>query len=66
MEYEYHIEHLDIHTRREGISLNEDYEGIIANFSNDGWRFVQLVNFSELCPNERRMDLIFERIKKRK
>lgn len=65
MVHEYQIISIELHHGREGISLAEDYEQLIARYAEEGWRFVQLVNFSELSPSERRIDLIFEREKKR-
>lgn len=65
MVHEYQIKSIGLHHGREGISLAEDYEQLIARYAEEGWRFVQLVNFSELSPSERRIDLIFEREKKR-
>ncbi|VDG98955.1 Uncharacterised protein [Lysinibacillus sphaericus] len=62
---EYHIESIEVHHGREGISLAEDYRQLIANFLNEGWRFVQLVDFSGLSRSERRIDLIFEREKRK-
>lgn len=62
---EYHIESIEVHHGREGISLAEDYRQLIANFANEGWRFVQLVNLSGLALSERRIDLIFEREKRK-
>ena len=62
--YEYHIERIALHHGRDGISLDEDYEQLIAKYANSGWRFVQLVNFSNLSLSDRRIDLIFEREKR--
>ncbi|WP_225217809.1 DUF4177 domain-containing protein [Sporosarcina gallistercoris] len=58
---EYHIERIEVHHGRDGISLAEDYRQLIAKYAKEGWRFVQLVNLSELSLSERRVDLIFER-----
>lgn len=65
MVQEYHVRSIAVHYGREGLSLAEDYRQLIAEYAMDGWRFVQLVNFSELAPSEQRIDLIFEREKKR-
>lgn len=62
---EYHIKSIEVHHGREGISLAEDYGQLIAKFANEGWRFVQLVNLSGLSLSERRIDLIFEREKRK-
>ena len=59
--YEYSIKGIGLHYTREGFSLAEEYEQLIATYAKDGWRFVQLVNLSELSPSEQRIDLIFER-----
>ncbi|MGN7409807.1 hypothetical protein [Sporosarcina sp. SAFN-010] len=48
---EYHIESIEVHHGREGISLAEDYG--------------QLMNLSGLSLSERRIDLIFEREKRK-
>ena len=61
--YEYQIKSIGLHYTRDGFSLAEEYEQLIASYAKDGWRFVQLVNLSELSPNERRVGLIFERKK---
>ncbi|MCM3758711.1 DUF4177 domain-containing protein [Sporosarcina aquimarina] len=61
---DYHIESIEVHHGREGISLAKDYGQLIAKYANEGWRFVQLVNFSGLSLSERRIDLIFEREKR--
>lgn len=59
--YEYTVKRIALLHGREGMSLAEDYEQHIAAYAKQGWRFVQLVVFSELAPNERRIDLLFER-----
>ena len=64
MVYEYYIKSIGLHHERKGVSLVEDYSQLIAMYAEEGWRFVQLVNFSELSPNEQRIDLVFEREKK--
>lgn len=66
MVHEYYIKSIGLHHGREGVSLSEDYGQLIAMYAKEGWRFVQLVNFSELSPSEQRIDLIFEREKNRK
>lgn len=61
--YEYHIQSIRLKRTREGISLAEQYEQLIASYAEEGWRFVQLVDLSNLSPDEQRVDLIFEREK---
>ena len=65
MVYEYRIEYIGLHYGSEGFSIIEDYELLIAEYASKGWRFVQLVNFSELSSSERRIDLIFEKEKRK-
>ena len=61
MEYEYYIKSIPTKFAREGHVLEEDYAQYIMDFAAQGWRFIQLVNLGNLTPNNRRIDLIFER-----
>lgn len=61
MQYEYYIKSIHLKSVREGYVLGEDYEQYIRDFAARGWRFVQLVDLVNLAPNDRRIELIFER-----
>ena len=61
VQYEYYIKSIPTKSVREGQVLEEDYAQYIMDFTAQGWRFVQLVNLVNLAPNNRRIDLIFER-----
>lgn len=61
--YEYQIKSIKLRYSREGFLLAENYSHIIAQFAEEGWRFVQFVDFSQFAPSEQRIDLIFERKK---
>ena len=61
--YEYQTKTILLKHGREGLTLEEDYEKYIVAQARNGWRFVQLVNLSNLNPSERRIDLIFEKKK---
>ena len=63
MVYEYHIKSIRLKRTREGITFAEQYEQLIATYSEKGWRFVQLVDLSNLSLDEQRIDLVFERKK---
>ncbi|OFL49830.1 hypothetical protein HMPREF2767_00320 [Nosocomiicoccus sp. HMSC067E10] len=59
--YIYDIVSLDVSEKREGLSLKEDYSHIIQQKAQKGWRFVQVVNLTNLARGQRRIDLIFEK-----
>lgn len=61
MKYEYYIKSISVKSVREGSVLEENYERYIIDLAAKGWRFIQLVNLVDLTPNNRRIDLIFER-----
>ena len=61
MKYEYYIKSISVKSVREGSVLEENYEQYIIDLAAQGWRFIQLVNLVDLTPNNRRIDLIFER-----
>lgn len=63
MKYEYYIKSISVKSVREGSVLEENYEQYIIDLAAKGWRFIQLVNLVDLTPNNRRIDLIFERKK---
>ncbi len=63
MHYEYHIQKISVQYTREGYRLEEDYERSIQSFAARGWRFVQLIDLTELDPKNPRIDLLFEREK---
>lgn len=61
--YEYKTKRIHILHGREGLILGEEYEDYIKNQAELGWRFVQLINLSNLAPLDRRIELIFEKKK---
>ncbi|WP_431312280.1 DUF4177 domain-containing protein [Sporosarcina oncorhynchi] len=62
--YEYQIKSIKLKHTREGFLPTEDYTSIITRFAEKGWRFVQLVDFSNFAADEQHIDLVFERTKK--
>lgn len=64
MVYEYYIKSISTKFTRKGYVLEGDYAQYITDFATQGWRFVQLVDLVERSPENRRVDLIFERKKK--
>ncbi|MHA6258977.1 DUF4177 domain-containing protein [Sporosarcina sp. CAU 1771] len=61
--YAYHIKSIRLVHGREGLTLEEEYEKYILDQAEKGWKFVQLVNLSNLSPADRRIDLVFEKKK---
>lgn len=59
--YIYDIVSLSVSEKREGLSLKDNYSHIIQQKVQEGWRFVQIVNLTNLSRDERRIDLIFEK-----
>lgn len=59
--YIYDVVSLDVSEKREGLNLKEDYSHIIQQKAQKGWRFVQVVNLTNLAREQRRIDLIFEK-----
>ena len=59
--YIYDIVSLSVSEKREGLSLKDNYSNIIHQKAQEGWRFVQLVNLTNLSREQRRIDLIFEK-----
>ncbi|WOS96269.1 DUF4177 domain-containing protein [Nosocomiicoccus massiliensis] len=59
--YIYDIVSLSVSEKREGLSLKDNYSNIIQQKAQEGWRFVQLVNLTNLSREQRRINLIFEK-----